>query len=957
LLKIALTIMIASSALTAVSQDGCLAWNGSQYCSQCDTGNMYYQIGNGCVRYSGNSCTAIDYQGNCINCQQGFYLAYGNTCTLATYIVGCTQYATDTATTICRACAADYILDRNRCLQSVPNCLQYIVGTNICARCALGYTQAPDWCSCVPGTIQNCVQYDCLGLCVLCQDTFPRLSSDRKLCLTWTSYCAVHLPTANGCKICYSGYVLSNDALACFPGIKWCKTYTQVPSSGVLTCSICQTDYILAADFLSCNGAIPNCKTYNNAVKTCTLCEVGYVPTDDFLVCLKVIANCVVYQPSNALSTSLKCLNCFTGYEVSTSQSRCTITCANGQSACNNTNTCAVIPICCEFHDSCGNCLSVKPGWLWCERKYCVAIPTDCPKNYDSCGLCVCPVGQSWCSTQKQCIAIPSCCVNHDGCGNCQSTKVGTTWCAIEKKCYNVPTGCQKYDNCGKCICDNGFLICPATNVCVQEPFCCVGNSDLCGNCIASNLPAYRWCVTTKTCNPVNADCPALDNGCGVCICQAGFAWCAAQKLCIQNVNCPAGATYIGCGQCQCPNNQQYCAQQNQCITILSCWQLPYTCGVPVIKAGFKICATTGACYQVPTCPGGQEVCGVCNCNAPQVWCAAQNKCADIPSCCITHDSCGSCTGATQPNTVFLGGVCYNKVNIPNCLTWTANLQLCQQCVNGYGLNFSGSACLPDILKCQTYVPVAAGDLVRKCQVCLSPYVLSADQTLCQVFRCVIENRAAPNLTCTQCETGLILNDEKNICAEQIQFCLKYNLGNVGGVFFTTCTRCSLPTFVRGGSCAKIKFAMLSTGFGIALGGGASFFAAQTSGSGLTLGWYSYSASFTSSSYFFMFDLDIIEGTTDVFSLRVFRDLYSGSTLVSSTPFSMTCSSSGALTLATYKPVSSSINIADPTQRWQVVYDFVSDAYTIVSQQNFQYLSYNANQTGATAIKFFFVFQ
>jgi hypothetical protein len=146
-------------------------------------------------------------------------------------------------------------------------------------------------------------------------------------------------------------------------------------------------------------------------------------------------------------------------------------------------------------------------------------------------------------------------------------------------------------------------------------------------------------------------------------------------------------------------------------------------------------------------------------------------------------------------------------------------------------------------------------------------------------------------------------------------------------------------------------------GFGVALGGGASFFAAQSSGSGLSLGWYSYSASFTSSSYFFMFDLDIIEGTSDIFSLRVFRDLFSGSTLVSSTPFSMTCSSSGALTLATYRPVSSTVNIADPTQRWQVVYDFVSDAYTIVSQQNFQYLSYNANQTGGAPIKFYFVFQ
>lgn len=911
--------MLATLASSqAISQTGCLAYQGNQYCSLCDASNLYYQIGNGCVRYSGNACTSIDYAGNCINCQQGFYLAYGNTCTLVTYIVGCTLYGTDTSTTICRSCASGYILVGNRCLQSVPNCVQYIKGTNICAQCSLGYTQAPDWCSCVVGNITACVQYDCIGLCVLCNANLPRLSPSRSQCFTYTPYCAVELPTQNGCRRCYPGYVLSSDSLACFPGIPFCATYVPTPSGSQLLCQSCLTNYYLSGNQLTCNGIIPNCAQIDIVNLICITCSPGYVLTDDKLACLPAIPNCLIYQPTSKLSPFQKCLKCLPSYMPDLSWTNCVLQCANGYTSCNVTGQCIVIPQCCEFYDNCGNCLTVKAGFLWCERKYCVAIPTECPNNYDLCGVCVCPTGQSWCSAKKTCVAVPSCCVNHDGCGNCITTTPGTTFCLLDLKCYNIPTNCLQWDNCGSCTCSNGNTLCPATKVCVQEPICCPGQSDLCGNCLKT-IAGYNWCAATKTCSPVNPLCPSNDNGCGVCTCATGN-WCQAKGQCVTNPGCPAGATYDGCGSCTCPNGQLYCAASNTCTTILSCWATWNNCGVLTLKPNTLVCPGTGLCVNIlPACPNSFDcVNNKCICTGSQTYCPATQNCATVPSCCATNDNCGNCL-TVIPGTTWFNGQCFTNVVIPNCITYTQNNQLCTQCAATYQLANNGLSCLPPIQLCTTYVPWTSTSLFVTCSICLWPYFPSVDKKSCIIPNCQIENRQPNSLTCTQCSLGFTnISPDSKICTPPIQFCLSYDWSGALP-FGNNCLTCSLPFKVQSGICVAAKFIIAQHGFGSLINSGANFFAVNLVGGVPTLLWGAYSTA-NAASWSYVWEFSPITSLINTYSIRVFVSfIVLGNSVATLNPISLSSSvGSNLVTAQQYIEVG---GVAIQDQKWIVTVD------------------------------------
>lgn len=184
LLSSATATSSSSSSGPTVASAGCLQLQDNLYCTDCDTNNLYYSVGSGCVQSGTSGCVSIDYLGRCIDCAQGYYLKNGQTCTVVSEIVGCLNYATDTATTICLACSSKFMLTQNQCLLTVANCDSYIPATNICAQCSANYTQAWDWCSCIPGTIANCIQYDCMGLCVQCVASLPRLSTKRDACYT-----------------------------------------------------------------------------------------------------------------------------------------------------------------------------------------------------------------------------------------------------------------------------------------------------------------------------------------------------------------------------------------------------------------------------------------------------------------------------------------------------------------------------------------------------------------------------------------------------------------------------------------------------------------------------------------------------------------------------------------------------------------------------------------------------
>ena len=947
----ALVLLLGSALSQSISQNGCLVWQGNQYCAQCDHANLYYQIGNGCVRYSGNACAAIDYMGNCINCLQGYYLSFGNTCALDTYIVGCNNYATDTSTTICLSCNSGYMLVQNRCLQSIANCSQYISGTNICSTCAAGFTQSADWCSCVLGSIQNCLQYDCLGLCVQCAASFPRLASNRGSCLTNINYCSVYVPNANGCQVCAYGYILSSDSLACFPAIDYCATHVPTASTNTLLCSVCQSNYFLVSTQLQCVGLIVDCLTIDFVNKICTQCNAGFAPSADNKVCLPVIKNCAQYQPSNYLSTGLKCLICNSGYAPRPNFLSCIVTCENGYSVCPATNTCALIPTCCDFHDGCGNCVTVKAGQLWCQRSYCVNIPTECPNSYDNCGNCVCSDPSfTWCHAQKACVQVPSCCASSDGCGNCLTVSSGFTWCNATSSCVAVPA-CANYDNCGNCQClQAGFTLCKAKNTCVQAPICCPTANDGCGNCLTI-LPNYTWCTVTNSCSLKNTSCPNNNDGCGNCVCPTGQNWCQSKLQCVVNPNCPSGSTYNGCGSCVCPSNQVYCASTNKCVVILSCCATWDACGTCLTyNAGTGLCSINNQCYNIPTaCPTSNNCAtGLCLCSGSNTWCAAQSKCVAIPSCCATQDNCGNCL-TTNPSTVFISGVCFSQINIAFCQTYTANLQLCTQCQAGYRLNANGSACWPNILFCTSYASPLSTDTSNTCLTCSSPYFLSGN--ICIIPRCVTENRTATSLTCSLCLYAGIQNSAATVCGIAIQFCTTYDftlpIGN-------NCVSCQVPYSVTSSNlCSTGKYLMLQySASGASLTSGLFFFVITISSQNLQ--WIAYNnADFTSSSYAFVWELSSII-ISSTFSIRVaFSSILPGNSVATTNYYYISAPAAGNALSAQVYQTQSSGNVAVLAQQFYFTTDATNaNAVNIKSASNNLYIGYGLNMS-STPVAFF----
>lgn len=902
------------SQMPKISQNGCLVYKSNLYCAQCDQGNLYYQVGNGCVRFSGKACAAIDFNGNCINCQQGFYLAYGNTCKLVDFIVGCTLYGTDTSVTVCRTCASGYLLSQNQCLKTVPNCAQYISGTNICAQCATGFTQSSDWCSCVAGTIQNCVQYDCVGLCVQCNANFPRLAVGRNACLNFIQFCAVYNPSNNGCQTCFSGYVLSSDSNQCFPGIPFCTAYVSTAAAGTLRCSACLTNFYLSNNGLQCVNQIPNCQTYDNVNLVCSACVSGFQLTPAKGACFPPIANCVVYQPATHLNTQFYCQQCTSPYVPNQDNTYCMNTCANGFSLCAATNACVKVPSCCVFHDGCGQCLTVTPGYLWCQRQYCVEIPAECPNNVDSCGNCFCSnPAQSWCRVSKTCVTVPTCCKAHDGCGKCLTLNAGFLFCAATNQCVAIPS-CPNYDSCGNCICLNGLTLCPTTNACFQAPVCCPTTSDNCGKCPnGSSVSTFTYCVATNTCVSKTTTCPAGADSCGNCVCPSGQVYCSSSNTCNTPLTCCLNNQVNSCGFC-----------------------------VNGFASGFGLCSLTGVCYAFPAnCPTiGSHNCqtGACLCTqSNQSYCATTNSCVNIPSCCLTNNGCGSCL-TTFSNTAFVNGVCFTQVNINFCLTYSANLQTCTVCQSGFILSFNQLTCYSPISGCSNYNSPLSTDTTAVCNTCFSPYFLS--NNACTIPRCVITNTSGSLPTCTQCQFPTVVNSAATICGIAIQFCSTYNFNLPVS---NNCAVCSFPyTLTTSNQCTSSSYLILQYGSGSNLvGSGSSIFGIQISNQALVF--QAYTSNFANGGAFaFQWEIDPVNSGTS-FSIRTqVLFVIPGNSVATNNYLYMTAGNNPNTVTAQVYSAQSNTNVAVLAQQWLFNKDASNNlAYNIQSAFNNLYLAYS----------------
>lgn len=223
----------------------------------------------------------------------------------------------------CSVCNPGYYLQAGQCVMFpkpvILNCQIYL-NQIACLQCLPGYYLiSPGNCTLVPVST-TCKAYDPTAsttICVQCLDAFF-LNSD-KICQTRSVSqnilnCAALNLTADTCRLCISGYQITDDQLRCLPLVQNCAVYAPSSSTtAVLQCNVCITNYVLVSANNTCNLiTISNClsATFSNNQVNCIVCANQYYVSNGLCAQQPTIGNCSLYSQSGYNS----CSQCMSSY-------------------------------------------------------------------------------------------------------------------------------------------------------------------------------------------------------------------------------------------------------------------------------------------------------------------------------------------------------------------------------------------------------------------------------------------------------------------------------------------------------------------------------------------------------------------------------------------------------------------------------------------------------------------
>ncbi len=148
ILKVAIFVFCLSRAATSACGEGCLECDGS-VCNQCDTSALYYQKEGSCRKFTGLHCLEINQNGECVTCEDHFFLT---SCGVCIYVYdrvpNCAEYSERDQRIVCLVCLEGYHFLRNMCVNNIPFCAEYRVGRNQCRTCYPGYSPSADLFKC-----------------------------------------------------------------------------------------------------------------------------------------------------------------------------------------------------------------------------------------------------------------------------------------------------------------------------------------------------------------------------------------------------------------------------------------------------------------------------------------------------------------------------------------------------------------------------------------------------------------------------------------------------------------------------------------------------------------------------------------------------------------------------------------------------------------------------------------
>lgn len=249
---------------------------------------------------------------------------------------------TQSSATACQSCLPGFYLDANskNCvafpISRISNCVNY-TAANVCNNCTNNFYLSNGVCVAVV-TIPNCISYDGTAASTICTACISTYYVSSNSCLNRTktiNNCAQYNWNADSCATCNSGFVISNDGLACLPSIANCVSYsfsTGASGSLVASCNQCAATYRLTSSSTS------------SATGACVLGQVNnclqYQQSDNPSNCLQCSNTCYLQTSSNTCPQHLTIPGCLAYH--STLPQRC-VTCAASSVLFTFLNACAPV--------------------------------------------------------------------------------------------------------------------------------------------------------------------------------------------------------------------------------------------------------------------------------------------------------------------------------------------------------------------------------------------------------------------------------------------------------------------------------------------------------------------------------------------------------------------------------------------------------------------------------------
>ena len=278
-----------------IQEPNCVQFNSNGQCSICQDG--YYLTSNYKCTVLPSFCTSANPQGQCLTCLPNYSLSY-NRCVLT--IPFCVEYNRDDPSQ-CFQCLDNYYLtDQYRCANKPPNC-QIADSNGVCIKCINTIYQLINGLCVIP--VQNCLSYRIVQnindtRCSRCADGY-QLDDIKNVCQgNLPPHCIQG--NNNRCQICASGWRLYQSI--CVREVNFC----QVWNTTSLECSLCNSGYYLALNgstsYFFCS-ILPNYCLTADLQGYCTTCVQGYSIYSGRCVDNTTLINCQVYNPSTMICT------------------------------------------------------------------------------------------------------------------------------------------------------------------------------------------------------------------------------------------------------------------------------------------------------------------------------------------------------------------------------------------------------------------------------------------------------------------------------------------------------------------------------------------------------------------------------------------------------------------------------------------------------------------------------